>query len=346
METPDICIQGRRIGLLHEPLVIAEIGINHDGDVTKAQSLVIEAKKAGAECVKFQCHIPEDEMIENEVVPPNASETIWSMMQRCALSEEADRALKAQVEALDMLYLSTPFSRAAADRLQALGVEWFKIGSGECNNLPLVEHVARFGKPMIVSTGMNDLSTIGETVKILRGYKIPFALLHCTSCYPTRYEQVRLGALVELQKRFPDAVIGLSDHSLSNYPSFGAVAFGASIIERHFTVSKSWPGPDIEISMDPQELSELLEGSHALFLARGGEKTVLPEEKATIQFAFASVVSIQEIKAGDTFSSENIWVKRPGTGELMATEYASILGMRASRDIPNSTQLRRSDILS
>lgn len=198
--------------------------------------------------------------------------------------------------------------------MEELGVLAYKIGSGECNNYPLIEHIARYGKPVILSTGMNNLESIEKAVAILRKHNTPFALLHCTSIYPTPYDKVRLGALEELAQAFPDAVLGLSDHSLSNYPSLGAVALGARILERHFTSDKSWPGPDISISMDPTDLKELIEGSRAIFQALGGRKNVLKEEQPTIDFAYACVVAIRDIRAGEELSMENIWVKRPGTG--------------------------------
>ena len=175
--------------------------------------------------------------------------------------------LKEYTEAKGMIYLCTPFSRAAAERLERLGITSYKIGSGECNNYPLIEHIARYGKPIILSTGMNNIASVGKSVEILRRFNVPYALMHCTSIYPTPYNMVRLGAMQELQKAFPDAIMGLSDHSMSIYPCLGAVALGASILERHFTSDKTWPGPDIEISMTPNE-QELLEGSRAVFLAR------------------------------------------------------------------------------
>jgi N-acetylneuraminate synthase len=243
-----------------------------------------------------------------------------------------------------MIYLCTPFSRAAALRLERMGVEAYKIGSGECNNYPLVNLIASFGKPVILSTGMNDLASIEPAVKILRDAGVPFALLQCTSMYPTPYEKVRLGAIPVLRERFPDAVVGLSDHSVGNYTCFGATALGACILEKHFTSDKSWPGPDIRISIDPMELRDLIEGSRAIHAAMGGTKDILAEEQPTIDFAYASVVSIRDISAGEILSSENIWVKRPGTGEILAAEYDSLIGKAARRAIAQDTQIRRSDI--
>jgi sialic acid synthase SpsE len=337
-------IQHRVIGDAAPPLVVAEIGINHEGDVAKARRMIDDAARAGCECVKFQCHIIEDEMIPNDVVPGNATVSIWDIMARCALSEGDDRMLKQHAEAAGLIYLSTPFSRAAADRLERMGVAAYKIGSGECNNYPLVRHIAAFGKPVILSTGMNDLDSIRPAVEILRTSGVPFALTHCTSMYPTPYTKVRLGAIPQLRDAFPDAVVGLSDHTQGNYTCLAAVALGARILERHFTSDKSWPGPDIPISMDPAELADLVLGSRAVFEALGGSKTILPDEKPTIDFAYACVVTIQDVKQGDELSKANVWVKRPGTGEIKAPDYDRVLGRRATRTIPADTQLRWSDL--
>lgn len=337
-------IAGRPIGRAYPPLVIAEIGINHEGDFDKAIQMVDDAVAVGCECVKFQAHVVEDEMIPNDVVPGNASESIWDIMKRCALSREEDERLKTYVEQKGAIYLSTPFSRAAAVRLEAMGVVAYKIGSGECNNYPLVEHVARYGKPVILSTGMNDVETVRRSVEILRRHDVPFALLHCTSMYPTPYEKVRLGAMQELAEAFPDAPVGLSDHTPTIYPCLGAVALGASILERHFTSSRAWPGPDVPISMTPPELAQLIEGSKAIHASLGGRKEILREEQPTIDFAYASVVAIANIAPGERISEANIWVKRPGTGEILAKDFDALLGRPATRAIAQNEQLKWSDL--
>lgn len=343
MSNPFI-IGERYVGDEYPPLVIAEIGINHEGDLNKALQMVDDAHKAGCECVKIQTHIIEDEMIPNNVVPGNAKESIWDIMKRCALTEQEEAQIKEYVESKGMIFLSTPFSRAAVERLEKLGVVAYKIGSGECNNYPLVEHIARYKKPVILSTGMNNIESIRKSVNILRKYGTPFALLHCTSIYPTPYHHVRLGALRELQQEFPDVVVGLSDHSLSIYPCLGAVSLGARILEKHFTSDKSWPGPDIEISMDPQELRELIIGSKAIFESLGGSKTILEEEQPTINFAYASVVAIADIQKGEPLTMENIWVKRPGTGEIKAEHFKSLLGKRVNCVIKKNEQIKWSQI--
>jgi sialic acid synthase SpsE len=339
-------IGSRVLGPDQPPLVIAEIGINHEGDAAKARRMIDDAAAAGCECVKFQSHVIEDEYVPaaGKVIPGNAKESILEIMRRCAFDEQTERELKAYTERRGLLYLSTPFSRAAANRLERMGVLAYKIGSGECNNTPLVDHIAAFGKPVLVSTGMNDLASVARTVEILERRGVPYGLFHCTSMYPTPYSKVRLGALAQLAARFPRAVLGLSDHSLGIYTCLAAVPLGARLLEKHFTSDLSWPGPDVSISITPEELRQLIVGSRAVFEALGGVKDVLPEEQPTIDFAYASVVTTLSVRAGERFTRENLWVKRPGTGEIHATRYEEVLGRVAQRDVAKDALLSWSDI--
>lgn len=324
---------------LIEPLVIAEIGINHDGDFHLAAQMVHAASKAGCKCVKFQCHVIEDEYHHSakHVIPPNAKESIYDIMKRCAFTEEQDANLKALTEHLGMRYLSTPFSRAAADRLERLGVEWYKIGSGECNNYPLIWHIASFNKPVILSTGMNRIDNIRPAVAAL--VHVPLAVLHCTSEYPTPYEHVRLGAISALHDVFPEVTLGLSDHSPGIFASFGAVALGAMVIEKHFTLDRTLPGPDNPMSIMPGELKTLIRGAKAVYQSLGGSKDILPGEKEVARFAYACVVTTQSVIKGEKLHSGNTWVKRPGTGEIHARDYGKVIGMTAKEDIPADVQL-------
>lgn len=339
-------IQGRLVGDDHPPVVIAEIGINHGGDLEVAIAMADAAIEAGAEIIKHQTHIVDDEMTAEAkvTVPDNADVSIYEIMDRCSLSEDEEKRLMDYVRQCGAIFISTPFSRAAVDRLISFDVPAFKIGSGECNNYPLVKHIARMAKPVIISTGMNSIESVRPSVEILRNAKIPFALLHCTNVYPTPPELVRLGGIGQLKQAFPDAVVGLSDHTTSNYPCLGAIALGASILERHFTDRMDRVGPDIVCSMDPTRLSELIEGSKIIFAARGGEKEPITAEVGTIKFAFASVVAIQNIAPGQKLSEDNIWVKRPGDGDFAAKEYESLLGKMAKRSIQEGCQISRSDI--
>jgi N-acetylneuraminate synthase len=346
LDNPSIEICGRKIGKDFPPLVIAEIGINHNGSLQTALSMADAAINSGVEIIKHQTHIIEDEMSDEakKIIPINADISIYDIMKRCALSEEDEIKLKKYVESRGVIFISTPFSRAAVDRLERMEVVAYKIGSGECNNYPLVEYIASFGKPIIVSTGMNDIDSVKRAVNILEKHNIQYALLHTTNLYPTPSHLVRFGAMQELQKEFPDVVIGLSDHTTSNLACFGAVALGASILERHFTDSMDRDGPDIVNSMDPKALKELINGSIELAKMRGGRKEAAKEEQVTIDFAFATVVSIANIKKGEVFTKENIWVKRPGTGEIAAESYNDILGKIANKNIEIDKHLSWGDL--
>ena len=344
---PYIEIAGRKIGPDFPPLVIAEIGINHEGSLVVAKEMVDAAHRAGVEVIKHQTHIVEDEMsgAAKKVIPGNADVSIYEIMERCSLNEADELELKNYVESKGMIFISTPFSRAAAERLRKFDVPAYKIGSGECNNYPLLEHIASFGKPVILSTGMNTIESIAKAVAIFDSHNIPLALLHTTNLYPTPIHLVRLGAMIEMHNAFPDKVFGLSDHTLNNNACFGAVALGASILERHFTDNMNRTGPDIICSMDEQNTATLIESSNEIWQMRGGTKAPAKEEQVTIDFAFATVCTIANIKQGEVFTKENIWVKRPGTGAILAEQFHAILGKIADRDIENDEQLDWADFV-
>lgn len=345
INNPFIEISGRKIGRDYPPLVIAEIGINHEGSLSVAKEMVNAAHRAGAEMVKHQTHIVEDEMSKaaKSVIPGNADVSIYEIMERCALNENDELELKNYVESKGMIFISTPFSRAAAERLKKFDVPAYKIGSGECNNYPLLEHIAKFGKPVIMSTGMNTIESVQKAVDIFNKHKTPLALLHTTNLYPTPTHLVRYGAMLELHKAFPDNVFGLSDHTLNNNACLGAVALGASILERHFTDHMNRLGPDIVCSMDEDTCRQLVVGSQEIWSMRGGTKQPAAEEKVTIDFAFATVCTIAKVKSGEKLSESNIWVKRPGTGKIVAEHYDKLLGKTATRDIEEGEHLDYSD---
>lgn len=338
-------IKNRLIGGESPPLVIAELGINHGGSLTVAKEMVDAASSSGAEMIKHQTHVVEDEMsaVAKTVIPGNADTSIYDIMAECALCEAEELELKGYVESKGMIFISTPFSRAAADRLESWGVPAYKVGSGECNNYPLIEHIARFGKPMIVSTGMNTVESVRKTVEIMERFGVDYALLHTTNLYPTPPELVRLGGMQALMTAFPEIPVGLSDHTTSNLACFAAVALGACILERHYTDSMMRKGPDIVNSMDSCALEELMSGVQDISKMLGGIKGPAKEEQVTIDFAFATVVTIAPVAAGDVFSKDNLWVKRPGTGKLPASSFESVLGTRATRDLPADVHLNPGD---
>lgn len=342
---PYIEIAGRKIGSDYPPLVIAEIGINHEGSLQVAKEMVDAAHRAGVEVVKHQTHIVGDEMsgAAKKVIPGNATVSIYEIMERCSLNEADELELKNYVESKGMIFISTPFSRAAAERLKQFDIPAYKIGSGECNNYPLLEHIAAFGKPVILSTGMNTIESITKAVAIFEKHNVPVALLHTTNLYPTPIHLVRFGAMMQMHEAFPDKVFGLSDHTLNNNACLGAVALGASILERHFTDTMERTGPDIVCSMDEQACTELITSSNEIWQMRGGTKKPALEEQVTIDFAFATVCTIAPIQKGELFTKENIWVKRPGTGPILADQYESIIGKMATRAIATDEQLELND---
>lgn len=345
---PHFDIAGRKIGKDFQPLVIAEIGINHEGSVQVAKEMVDAAAAAGAEVVKHQTHIVSDEMsgAAKKVIPGNSDVSIYDIIDRCSLNEADELDLKNYVESKGMIFISTPFSRAAADRLMKFDVPAFKIGSGECNNYPLLEHIASFGKPVILSTGMNTVESISRALSIFDDHQVPVAILHTTNLYPTPPHLVRYGGMMEMHQAFPDRVFGLSDHTLNNNACLGAVSLGASILERHFTDRMDRKGPDIVCSMDKKACADLIQGSKEIWQMRGGKKEPAKEEQVTIDFAFATVCTIAPIKAGEVFSKSNIWVKRPGTGSILAEHFNEILGKKAARDIVPDEQLQPTDIIA
>lgn len=336
----------RKIGDECDPVVIAEIGINHNGSLDLAIHLADTAINSGAEIIKHQTHVVSDEMTENakKIKPGNSDESIFNIMDSCALSEKNEKKLMNYIIQKKKIFISSPFSRKAVDRLESFNVPAYKIGSGECNNYPFVEYVAKKKKPIILSTGMNNIKQITKTVSILRKYKTPFALLHCTNVYPTPYNIVRLECVAQLKKIFKDAVVGLSDHTLSNHTCLASVALGARVLERHFIDKKSRKGPDVSCSMTPSELKDLIEGSKNIFLSLKGAKELVKEEIVTARFAFGSISATQNIKKGEIISKKNIFPKRPGDGFYKADDYYNLLGKKAKKNILSGNQLKKGDV--
>ena len=338
-----IKIGTRKIGPDFKPLVIFELGINHNGSLKLAKKIVDDAIKAGAEIIKHQTHIPEDEMSleAKKIVPINSNKNIYDLIKECSLNEAEELELKRYIEKKGAIFLSTPFSRKAADRLVKFRVKAFKIGSGECNNYPLVDYIASFGKPIIISTGMNDVNSIRKAIKILDKRKVQYAILHTTNLYPTMYSEVRLNALIELKKIFPNTVIGLSDHTGDNYTSYAAVAMGASIIEKHFIDSSLRKGPDVSASVNTKQMIELINGVSSIYKAIPGGIKPIPREKKTANFAFASVVANDDLEKGTILNKNNIWVRRPGNGDFAAEKYYSLIGKKLKFKVKKNTQIKK-----
>ena len=339
-------IAHREIGPQQPPLVIAEIGINHGGSLDVAKAMVSAAHKAGCEMVKHQTHFVEDEMTDEAkaIFPPNADVSIWEVMQRCALGKDDEIALKAHAESLGMIYISTPFSRAAADFLAEIGVAGFKIGSGEANHVPLIRHIASFGKPVILSTGMQTIESLRPSVQALDDAGIEYALLECTNLYPSPPEIVSLQGITELRKAFPRAVIGFSDHSIGPEMAIASVALGACILERHFTDTRYRKGPDIPCSMDPAELRFLIDRSKEIHTALNNPKVRTGPEEDVYRFARGSIVADKDLPAGHVIAAADIWARRPGSGEISVQHFDRLVGARLTRALKRNQQLLWTDL--
>ncbi|MDZ4101590.1 MAG: N-acetylneuraminate synthase family protein [Hydrogenophaga sp.] len=339
-------IAHRDISPAHPPLVVAEIGINHGGSLDVAKGMVLAAHRAGCEMVKHQTHFVDDEMTDEakQIFPPNADKSIWDVMEECALSKDDEIALKTYAESLGMIYISTPFSRAAADFLNDIGVSAFKIGSGECNHVPLIRHIASFGKPIIMSTGMQTIDGMRPSVKALDDSGVDYALLECTNLYPSPPEIVSLQGITELRHAFPRAVIGFSDHSIGPEMALSAVALGACILERHFTDTRYRKGPDISCSMDPAELKFLIDRSREIHTALNNPKVRTAPEEDVYRFARGSMVADRDLPAGHVVTPSDIWARRPGSGEISVQHFDRLVGAKLTRAVKRNQQLLWSDL--
>ncbi len=340
-----IKIGNRYISDNHYPFFVAEAGINYDGNFNKCYQLIDAAKKSGADAIKFQTHLAEEEMLDTKIMLAHSKkETVFDLMKKCELNYKKHYLLKKYCKKKKIIFMSTPFSLAAAKLLNKLKISLFKIGSGECNNLPLIEKVTKFNKPVIISTGMNSVKSISQTYKHAKKFNKNIMLMHCVSIYPTPADKTMLETIPLLKKKF-NCPVGFSDHSSDISLAVASVALGANIIEKHFTVSKKWPGPDISISLTPDKFKEMVNACKEVHKAKGVRKNILKEEKPVTKFAFASVVSIKDIIKGEKLSEKNIWVKRPGTGQIHAREFYKTLKKRARKNILKNKQLKYTDII-
>ena len=301
--------------------IIAEAGVNHNGNMNLAEQLIDIAAAAGADAVKFQTFkadrlaTPDAPKAEYQKLTSDAGESQYQMLRRLELSAEAHRHLLAHCAANNILFLSTPFEEESADLLEALGVTMFKVPSGEITNLTFLAHLARKGKPLIVSTGMSTLDEVEQAVQTICGAGNPaVALLHCVSNYPADPATTNLRAMDTLAATF-HVPVGYSDHTLGNEVAFAAVARGARIIEKHFTLDRTLPGPDHTASSEPAELKSLVQGIRKIESSLGTDiKAPADTEANTAAVARKSLVAAVDIPAGVTLTEHMIAIKRPGTG--------------------------------
>ena len=322
--------------------VIAEACDNHFGKINNAYKMIDQAKDAGADCIKFQHHLPDEEMLKNVPKSKNFDLTLYSFLKKYSLKIEDHIKLKKYCENKNIQYLCTPFSyKAAYDLYKYLKVDCFKSGSGELLDIPSLLKISKFKKPMILSTGMSTEKEIKFVYQKLKN-KTKIIFMHCLSEYPTDYSDLNLSYISNLKKIFKNNIIGYSDHTNNIFTPFVAVAFGARIIEKHVTLNLNHKGPDKDVSIDFNQLKDLIKGLRTMQNSYGCEKKIHNKEKIIRSWAHRSIVSIQDIKKGDLLSEKNIWTKRPGTG-IPAIKFDKILGKKSIRFIKKNKLISLKD---
>lgn len=319
-------------------LIIAEAGVNHNGNIELAYQLAKEAKKAGADYVKFQTFIPEKlvskyaSKAEYQKETTGASESQLAMLRKLALTQEDFLSLKKYCEEIGIGFLSTPFDLESLDFLDKLGVDFWKVPSGEITNYPYLRKIAETGKEVVLSTGMCNLDEVEAAVELLKQFGTKqITVLHCNTEYPTPLEDVNLLAMQELEQVL-HLPVGYSDHTKGIEVPIAAVALGAKVIEKHFTLDKEMEGPDHKASLEPQELSEMVRCIRIIEMARGnGHKVRSKSEEKNVAIARKSIVAARDIKAGEILTEENITVKRPGSG-ISPMCWEQVLGTKAVKD--------------
>lgn len=330
--------------------IIAEAGVNHNGDLALAKQLVLAAKEAGADAVKFQTfqakHLVTADAPQADYQARNSgkTESQFDMLKRLELPLEAFAELSRYCQELGIMFMSTAFDEESADFLAGLGMSIFKIPSGELTNIPLLQHIARFGKPMIVSTGMGTIEEIKEAVEAIQAAgNDDITVLHCVTDYPTPPEQVNLRAMHVIQAAL-GVPIGYSDHSMGIEASVIAVAAGAKVIEKHFTLDCNLPGPDHKASLEPKDLGEMVKGIRKVEVLLGsGKKQPNEAELAVAKIVRRSVVAARDLKAGDTITSDMVLLRRPGTG-IEPARLGEVIGRTLSRDVKEGVLLAWDDL--
>jgi N,N'-diacetyllegionaminate synthase len=325
--------------------VVAEVGSVHDGSFGNALRLIDAASECGVDAVKFQTHIAEAETLPNAPAPSFfAAEPRFEYFRRTAFSEEQWRALKSHADARGVLFLSSPFSEEAVDLLARVGMTRYKIPSGEITNLPLIEKIARLGKPVLLSSGMSSWDELDRAVTVVRRQHDELTVLQCTTEYPCPYERVGLNVMVEMQRRYGVAV-GLSDHSLTPYASLAAVALGATVVEKHFTFSRRMYGSDARHSMEPDEMADLVTGVRAIerMLENPVDKNDTRALDPCKRVFEKSLVTVAPVASGTVLTREMIGIKKPGGG-IPPSRLEELLGRRLVRDLPEGSALSLSDV--
>lgn len=316
-------------------IIIAEAGVNHNGDINLAKKLIAAAAEAGADYVKFQSFKTEKlvskhaQKADYQKETTGSDESQFEMIKKLELSEDDHSVLVNYCKEKGIGFLSSPFDVDGIGYLDSLGVDLFKVPSGELTNLPYLRELTKFDRPIVLSTGMANLSEISDALLILKDKDV--TVLHCNTEYPTPMKDVNLNAMLTIREGM-GVNVGYSDHTLGIEVPTAAVAMGAQVIEKHFTLDKTMEGPDHRASLDPNELKAMVTAIRNIEVALGnGEKVPTESEKKNMPIARKSIVALTEIKAGDKFTAENITIKRPGTG-ISPMMWDDVLGKVAKKD--------------
>jgi len=330
---------GREIGDNNKPFIIGEAGINHDGSLEKALELVDAAAECGVDVVKFQTHLPQYEMLKSAGTAVHLEkENLYELLARIQLSKEDHQRLQQRANDKGIMFMSTAYCREAIDFLDEFNLPAYKIGSGELTNIPLLKHIARKQKPMVLSTAASNYNDIDLAVDHIRNINDQLALMHCVFEYPADPKDCNIN-LIPLLKQKYNVPVGFSDHSQGINITLAALGLGANLIEKHFTIDRRWPGPDQKASLEPDELSELVRAAESIHYALGSNKQIFEGEKGAASLFRHSLVITRYIKSGETLSEDNLGIARPGSG-IHPKEYDNYLGRVVRQDLEPGTQLK------
>ena len=330
--------------------IIAEAGVNHNGDINLAYKLIDAAKECGVDCIKFQTFKTENlvtktaKKADYQVENTKNNDSQFSMLKKLELSYEDFKSLKEYCDKIGIEFMSTPFDKDSVDLLEKLGVSKYKLSSGDITNKPLLEYIAQKNKPIILSTGMCTMDEVQEAVSWIEaaGNK-QITLLHCTSNYPTPYCDVNMNAMLTLDKAFPYPT-GYSDHTQGIIIPIMAVSMGATVIEKHFTLDKNMEGPDHKASLDVNELKEMVKAIRDIESAKGsGEKKPAESELSTRDVARKSIIVNKDLKKGDVLTEQDLDVKRPGTG-IAPKNITSFIGKKINKDLSIESVISFEDV--
>ena len=326
------------------PITIAEAADTHFGSIQTALKIVDEVKKTGADFVKFQHHIVDEEMLPELPRASNFKEPLYEFLKKNSLSIEDHVTIAEYCREKGIGYLCTPFSLKAAHELKRhIDPVAFKIGSGEMLDFPTIRGIMEFGTPLLVSTGMSTVVEVDELYEVIRHHDREIVMLSCGSAYPPSPEDLNLSFLEKMKKNYREAFVGFSDHSTNLVASIAAAALGARVIEKHVQLDDSPLGPDTEVSITMSQLSELVSSLEYLRLALNAEKEIHPNEQETRLWSHRSIVYTRNLEAGHVIGQQDVWSKRPGTG-VPAKEMPKLLGLRLMRDVASNTQFDWKDL--